>query len=421
MSQITILIGAQWGDEGKGKWIDYLGQDHDIIARFQGGNNAGHTLYVDGEKVVLHQIPSGIFHPGKIAALLSGVVINPAELCKEIQMIAEKVQLNPENFLISEKSHVITPYHIRADQLSESSLNRPIGTTKRGIGPAYTDRSQRSGLLMSEFCNPESRKQWIQARRTESPLFRQSWEEDQNLWKEFESSATMLAPFICPVEARIRRQLSEGTRLLLEGAQGTLLDLSHGTYPYVTSSHTIASGATTSLGIDPRRVQRIIGIAKAYVTRVGEGPFPTELHDEDGRLLSRQGNEFGATTNRPRRCGWLDTVAMRYAAEVNGFDEIFMNKLDILSAFDKISIATHYHHPQLGDINTFPEDSRILSGCVPVFRSLPGWKQELKTEGTFADLPQEAQNFIREAEQLCQVPITMAGVGSGRNDYLKLK
>ena len=418
MSQVHILVGAQWGDEGKGKWVDILSSDKDIVARFQGGNNAGHTLYVNNEKIVLHQLPSGIFQKQKVSALLSGVVVNPVQLALEIDSVADKVTLDADNLWISEKAHVITPYHIYLDQKNESQSATPIGTTKRGIGPTYSNKIDRTGIRMISYIDEAHRKEWLSHLLESSPEFKRSYEENAQPWKEFEQAAEKLKPFVQAAEQRVRNELKNGKSLMLEGAQGTLLDISHGTYPFVTSSSTISGGAISSLGMDPRKVTKIYGIAKAYVTRVGEGPFPTELKDEIGKKLGEKGHEFGATTNRPRRCGWFDAVAMRYAAEVNGFDVVLLNKMDILSGFAELKIATAYKHPQLGILNEFPSDVRILEACEPIYETLPGFMEDLPETGSFGDIPDNAKAYCKRIEELCDIRIGMIGTGPKRNDYI---
>ncbi|MFK7828007.1 MAG: adenylosuccinate synthase [Oligoflexales bacterium] len=418
MSQVHILVGAQWGDEGKGKWVDILSAHKDIVARFQGGNNAGHTLYINEEKIVLHQLPSGIFQKRKVLALLSGVVINPVQLALEIDSVADKVTLNADNLWISEKAHVITPYHIYLDQKNESQSATPIGTTKRGIGPTYSDKIERTGIRMISYIDDAHRKEWLAHLLDSSCEFRQSYEENKQPWEEFEQAAEKLKPFVQAAEQRVRNELKNSKSLMLEGAQGTLLDISHGTYPFVTSSSTISGGAISSLGMDPRKVTKIYGIAKAYVTRVGEGPFPTELKDDVGKKLGDKGHEFGATTNRPRRCGWFDAVAMRYAAEVNGFDVVLLNKMDILSGFEELKIATAYKHPNLGILKEFPSDERILAACEPIYESVPGFIEEIPETGSFNDLPENARAYCKRIEELCDIKIGMVGTGPKRNDYI---
>ncbi|MDB2447033.1 adenylosuccinate synthase [bacterium] len=416
---VSILVGAQWGDEGKGKWIDMLAKDEDMVARYQGGNNAGHTLYIEGQKVVLHQLPSGIFHDEQVSVLTAGVVINPVQLVDEMSEMSDLASLNPERVWVSGRAHVITPWHVHLDTVAESKAETPIGTTKRGIGPTYAEKASRTSMRMAEYVNAERRATWIEALKKENEAFALHLGQSSDEWAQFEKAADTLAPFVCDAEERLRRALSDDKSLLLEGAQGTLLDINHGTYPFVTSSNTIAGGAVANLGISAKLVKKSIGIAKVYITRVGEGPFPTELFDLTGEQLARKGHEFGATTGRPRRCGWLDAVSLRYACEVNGFDELFINKMDIISGFPEIKICTAYDHPSLGRITYFPSDASALTECVPVYETLPGWEDNIPTTGAISDLPENAINYIRRIEELCKVSVTMVGTGPGRTDFLK--
>lgn len=419
MSNVTIIVGAQWGDEGKGKWIDALASEADIVARFQGGNNAGHTLYIQGKKVVLHQIPSGIFHQGTISAITSGVVFNPVEILKEIKEVAEFVPVNSERLWLSDKTHVITPWTIYLDKESESSTKNPIGTTKKGIGPTYAEKSKRIGLRIGEFIDKTSYDAWLDVMNA-IPEFKSFYSSNKDLWSQFEESAPIIREFVCDAEALIRKAVKEGKKLLLEGAQGTLLDINHGTYPFVTSSSTTAGGAIASLGISPKSVGSIVGIAKAYATRVGEGPFPTHLKDDVGAEIARKGHEFGATTNRPRKCGWYDAVAMRYACEVNGMDGIYLNKIDILTNIETLKIAVAYIHPKLGRITEFPTNLKILEECEPEYVEYPGWNEEIPSGKTFNEIPVNAQKFIREIERLTETKVIMIGSGPGREDYVTM-
>jgi adenylosuccinate synthase len=418
MGNVTVLVGAQWGDEGKGKWIDILAHNADIVARFQGGNNAGHTLYVDGQKVVLHQIPSGIFQSDKTSALTSGVVINPDELVKEINQVKPFITLTPERLWISARAHVISPWHIYLDGKKEAESDQPIGTTKRGIGPTYADKANRIGLRIGDFIDTRRRESWMEQMRQRVPGFADHLSQESEAWSRFHEAAAILKPFICDAESRLRAAIKDQRRLLLEGAQGALLDINHGTYPFVTSSETAAGGAFASLGFHSRAIDRVYGVAKAYATRVGEGPFPTELHDDVGRKLAEKGHEFGATTGRPRRCGWLDAVALKYCLEVNGFDGIILNKMDILSDFDELKIATAYRHPELGELKEFPWNYDVLNQCEPVYQTLLGWQGDIPKQGKISDLPQAAQDYIKAVETAISAPVTMVGTGVNRTDAL---
>ncbi len=429
MSQVSIVVGAQWGDEGKGKWVDVLAEKSDIVVRYQGGNNAGHTIWIGGTKYVLHQIPSGVFQKGLISAMAAGVVIHPAGLVSEIQKMTSaaetgngvQVKITPENLWISARAHVITPWHIHLDGARESKSSTPIGTTKRGIGPTYSEKAGRTGLRMGHYVNERTRLLWIREMSEADQLFKEHYLSNKQVWDEFHAAASHIAPFVCDAEGRLRKAISKNQKLLLEGAQGTLLDLDHGTYPFVTSSSTAAAGACSSIGLSPKSVTNVYGIAKAYVTRVGSGPFPTELHDNVGQEIAKKGNEFGATTGRPRRCGWFDAVAFRYSAAVNGFDGVIINKMDILSGFNELKICVKYKHPELGEIDDFPWDAEILAKCEPVYISLPGWSEEIPKAGMLSDLPKNAQSYLATLEKHTGTRILWVGTGPGRDDMLKTK
>lgn len=419
---ITIVVGAQWGDEGKGKWIDWIASGVDLVVRYQGGNNAGHTLYVDSNKVVLHQIPSGIFHKGQTCVLAAGVVINPEELVKEIAKISPYATVTTNNLWLSARAHVITPWHVYVDGSKEAkraeTSGMAIGTTKRGIGPTYSEKTARSGLRLGDYVNPTALDRWIEAMSAAVDGFAASLESQQEAWLKFRQSASTLAPFVCDADSRVRAAARADKKILMEGAQGTLLDLDHGTFPYVTSSSTIAAGACASLGMPPRSVTGIYGIAKAYLTRVGSGPFPTELHDNDGDMIRERGQEFGATTGRPRRCGWFDAVAMRYAQDVNGFDGVILNKFDILSGLPEVKIAVAYDHPTLGRIEEFPWNADVLSECKPVYQTFKGWSGDLPRTGNLDMLPPEAKVYIKAIEDLAGIKVVAAGTGPGRLEAL---
>jgi len=415
----TVLIGAQWGDEGKGKWIDSLAADVDLVVRYQGGNNAGHTLYVDGKKIVLHQLPSGIFHEGQISALAAGVVINPAQLVIEMAKASEfGVKLTPNRLWLSGRAHVITPWHIYLDEQRESRSHGAIGTTKRGIGPTYSDKAARTGLRLGHYIKSETRARWVKQMRELHPEFNQVWADRSEAWAAFEAAAEKLAPFVTDAESNIRAAAREFKKILLEGAQGALLDIDHGTYPYVTSSTTGAAGACQSIGLSPHFIGQRLGIAKGYVTRVGAGPFPTELHDEIGKTLAAKGQEFGATTGRPRRVGWLDAVALRYVVEVNGLSGVILNKMDILTGLKEVKIAVAYRHPELGELREMPWDTEVLDACEPVYISMPGWQDQVPSSGRISDLPKAARDFVAAVEEHIGTPVLMVGTGPNRSDAL---
>lgn len=417
MGNVSILVGAQWGDEGKGKWIDILARDTDIVARFQGGNNAGHTLYVEGEKVVLHQIPSGIFQPGKISALCSGVVVNPSQLIQEIKKVANHVILTPERLWLSARAHVISPWHIHLDGKRESESTNPIGTTKRGIGPTYAEKANRTGIRLGDYVNDAKRSAWYD-QLSDTEAFREHRAKHVDQWREFDESAALLKDFVVDAEHLLRQEIAKGKRALLEGAQGALLDINHGTYPYVTSSETAAGGAFASLGFSPKTIDKIYGVAKAYVTRVGSGAFPTELNDAVGTHLATLGKEFGATTGRPRRCGWLDAVALRYSGAISGYDGLILNKMDILSGLDEIKVCVAYDHPKHGLLNEFPWDHEVLSESRPIYKTFKGWKETLPAGGKISELPAAARAYVDGVEEIIGYPVSMVGTGVNRQDAL---
>lgn len=417
--EVTILVGAQWGDEGKGKWVDILAERCDLVVRYQGGNNAGHTLYINGEKIVLHQVPSGVFHGQCGSALAAGTVVNPVQLVSEIAHLQARTNLTPERLWLSGRAHVITPWHIRLDEQREANASATkIGTTKRGIGPTYSDKAARSGLRLGHYVEADARQAWIERMRASVPGFSACWAEDAAAWREFGEAAERLQPFVCDAEARIRRAMAQGKNILLEGAQGTLLDLDHGTYPFVTSSGTGAGGACQSIGFAPRHITRVLGVAKGYVTRVGEGPFPTELKDSVGAHIASKGKEFGATTGRPRRVGWLDAVALRYVVDVNGLDGVVVNKLDILTGLDEIKIAVAYRHPRLGVMHELPWDTEVIKECEPVYESFAGWQEDLPASGGLAAMPEAARRYIEAIERLVGCPVVMVGTGPQRDGAL---
>ncbi|MBC7659002.1 MAG: adenylosuccinate synthase [Chitinophagaceae bacterium] len=418
MGNVSILVGAQWGDEGKGKWIDILARDVDIVARFQGGNNAGHTLYVDGQKVVLHQIPSGIFHANKISALCAGVVVNPSQLLAEIRKVAAFVQLTPERLWLSARAHVISPWHIYLDSKTETEAAKPIGTTKRGIGPTYAEKANRTGIRLGDYIHADRRQAWYESLSETNPRFAEHRKAHVDQWQEFDKAADELRPFVNDAEHLVRREIQNGKKALLEGAQGALLDINHGTYPYVTSSETAAGGAFASLGFSPKSVDKIYGVAKAYVTRVGSGAFPTELTDDVGKHLATAGKEFGATTGRPRRCGWLDAVALRYSGAISGYDGLILNKMDILTGLDEIKVCVAYDHPVHGRIEEFPWDHEILAACKPIYKSFKGWTEALPNGGKISELSKNARVYVDGVEEILGFPVSMVGTGVNRQDAL---
>lgn len=417
MSRADIVVGAQWGDEGKGKWVHRLARDYELVVRFQGGNNAGHTVYHHGQKIVLHHLPAAVLYPQVVCALTAGMVIAPADLEQELRTLATHVQPTPARLWISSAAHVITPWHIRQDQGREREQAKPIGTTGRGIGPAYSTRALRCGICMADYIDTTRRAEWFTRMRRE-PQFALSQREDGEAWENFARAADFLRPYVCAAEARVRQKIRAHAAVLFEGAQGVLLDIGCGTYPYVTSSSTLAAAALCSVGLAPRACGKIYGIAKAYLTRVGNGPFPSELHDDTATLLRERGAEFGATTQRARRVGWLDCVALRYAQELNGFDGIVLNKLDILAGLPAVKLCIAYEHPELGRLLEFPCDYRILEKCQPIWEEHAGWDAAIATRGSITSLPAAALAFVCRIENLADCKVIGIGTGIAAEDFL---
>jgi adenylosuccinate synthase len=414
-----VVLGAQWGDEGKGKIVDLLTPQFAIVARYQGGHNAGHTVYVRGQKYVLHLIPSGILHAGITCVIGNGVVIDPAALFAEIDELTRNGIDVGSRIVISDKAHLILPYHRDLDLLSEARRGeRKIGTTSRGIGPAYEDKIARRGIRVGDLHDPKGLEENIR----DNVTARNRLVQDNTMdWKpvldQLLRHAERMRPMIRDVSAMLTAAIAGGQSILFEGAQGTLLDIDHGTYPYVTSSNASVGGVCTGLGLPPKAIGRVLGVAKAYTTRVGEGPLPTELSGEMGNRLRESGNEYGAVTGRPRRCGWYDAVAVRYAARINGLDGLALTKLDVLDGLERIDICTAYrcHGRTLTD---FPADVRQLAECEPVFESMPGWSAPTAGVRSFDRLPQAARNYIARLEEVSGVKAAIVSTGSERHDTI---
>ncbi len=423
---VTVLVGAQWGDEGKGRVADWLARDADAMARYAGGDNAGHTVQVGEREFKLHLVPSGVVHPGVRCLLGSGMVINPHRLVSELDMLAEQgVDVSPARILVSLRAHLITPAHLALDAATERARGgEAIGTTGRGIGPAYQDKAARSGLLAADLRDPEALADRVRekiARANEQLTARfdaEPLDADEEA-AQYARAAARLAPYVTNTTAVVHYVLAAGQRLLCEGAQGTLLDLDQGHYPYVTSSSATVGGALTGLGFGPREVTRVVGVAKAYCTRVGNGPFPTELHDATGEHLRKAGVEFGTTTGRPRRCGWLDAVALRYAAQVNGLTELVLTKLDVLSGLDALCLATSYRLDG-EQVEALPLDAREVDRAEPVYETLPGWHDDISGARSLADLPATARRYVARIEELAGVPVTMISVGPERDQAVRV-
>ncbi len=423
----VVVVGAQWGDEGKGKVVDIYTEHADDIVRYQGGNNAGHTLVVGNEKVVLHLIPSGVLHEGKRCIIGNGVVLDPEVFIKEITKLKESGRLKDDScLLLSESLHIIMPYHKRIDIAREAkSGDKKIGTTGRGIGPCYEDKIGRRGIRLMDLLDEA-----VFARKLKEFLVEKNFLLEKYLgeapcdfeaiFSEYKGYADILRTYVADTALVLDKDLKAGKKLLFEGAQGTLLDVDHGTYPYVTSSSTCAGGAATGSGVSPRQIHEIIGISKAYVTRVGSGPFPTELLDATGEELRRIGGEFGATTGRPRRCGWFDAMVIRYAVRVNGLTGIALTKLDVLSEFDTIKVCTGYTYNGTAQ-ESLPAALEIFENCQPVYEELPGWKCDITGARSFEELPELARSYVRRLEELAGCPIVMVSVGPRRDQTITLK
>jgi len=426
MSNVAI-IGAQWGDEGKGKIVDLFTHDADIIVRFQGGNNAGHTLVVNGKKTVLHLVPSGALHADKLCVIGNGVVVDPEILIEEIDSLKSQGHLtNAAQLRISEQAHVIMPYHKAIDLARERLRGKgKIGTTGRGIGPAYEDKVARIGIRFIDLLEEDTFREKLERNIEEKNFYLKAILKEKALnfnkihdsYSEFREK---LQGYVTNTGLLLDQQMRAGKRALFEGAQGTLLDVDHGTYPYVTSSSTVTGGACSGSGVGPQHIQQVIGISKAYTTRVGSGPFTTELDGPEGETLRREGAEFGATTGRSRRCGWFDSVGVRHAVRMNGMTGIALTKLDVLTGFKKIPICTAYRY-QGQQIDEFPASSKVMQGAEPVYEEMAGWDEPLDNVRKFSDLPATAQKYVKHIEAVIGTEIILVSVGPGREQTILLK
>jgi adenylosuccinate synthase len=419
MTTNLAVLGAQWGDEGKGKIVDLLTPHFSIVGRYQGGHNAGHTVYVNGTKFILRLIPSGILHPGIICVIGNGVVIDPQALFSEIDELTKNGIAIGDRILVSDKAHLILPYHRDLDLLSEARRGeRKIGTTSRGIGPAYEDKIARRGIRVGDLNDPSGLEQNVRDNVTaRNRLVQDNTMDWKPVLSELLRHAERMRPMIRDVSVLLDRAMQAGESILFEGAQGTLLDIDHGTYPYVTSSNASIGGVCTGLGVPPKAIGRVLGVVKAYTTRVGEGPFPTELFGEMGNRLRESGSEYGAVTGRPRRCGWFDAVAVRYAARINGLDALALTKLDVLDGLERIDICTSYRCDGR-TISDCPADIRQLAACEPVYESMPGWTTPTARIREFDRLPEAARKYIARLEEVSRVPAAIVSTGSERNDTI---
>ncbi|MBA4371690.1 MAG: adenylosuccinate synthase [Thermodesulfovibrio sp.] len=423
---VVIVVGAQWGDEGKGKIVDYLTRKAAMVARYQGGHNAGHTVVIKDKKYVLHLIPSGILHKGTTCIIGNGVVVEPSALIGEIDGLREQGIPVGENLLLSKSAHLIMPYHIALDKASEVSRGKKsIGTTGRGIGPTYVDKMARSGIRVGELLTPDLFMEKLevnvkQANILLKNLYNHKGFSAKKIFAEYMLYAKKLGRHIADTDLIINQAIAARKNVLLEGAQGTLLDIDHGTYPFVTSSSAVAGGACTGLGIGPTKISKVVGIVKAYTTRVGSGPFPTELHDSTGEMIREKGGEFGATTGRPRRCGWLDTVILRHSAMINGLTGIVITKLDILDGFKTLKICTGYRYKGKL-IREMPKELGIFDKCIPVYEEMEGWQESTLGVRKLSGLPKQARAYIKRMEELVGIKADVISTGQKRDELITVR
>ena len=421
-----LVLGTQWGDEGKGKIVDLLTPAFDVVARYQGGHNAGHTVHVGGRKIVLHLIPSGILHAGTFCVIGNGLVVSPEAFFRETgELGAQGIDVGPSRIALSRGAHLIMPWHPLVESASEERRgDRKIGTTCRGIGPAYEDKAARLGIRAGDLADLGALREKIADNlAAKEPVFRALGLKApvaEAVYRDYAAWAERLGPYLCDVSELLHERMARGESVLFEGAQGTLLDLDHGTYPYVTSSSSTAGGAATGLGVGPKAIHGVLGITKAYTTRVGGGPFPTELRDATGQAIASRGDEFGATTGRPRRCGWFDAVAVRYACRINGLDRIALTKPDVLAGLGPVSVCTGYRYK--GELlRGFPAEPRVLSEVVPQYRTLPGWPESLRGAADIGSLPPAFADYIRVLEDLVETRVAIVSTGVRRGETVLLE
>jgi len=419
---VRVVVGTQWGDEGKGKYIDMLAKDSDLVIRYSGGNNAGHTIVADGVKYAMHLIPSGILHRGKVCIIGNGVVVDPAVLLKEIEELAQK-GISTDRLLISDRAHVIMPYHKLLDELQEGQRGSGnLGTTKRGIGPAYSDKTERCGIRMCDFIDKDQfelkvRENLLIKNQIIEKVYGGNGLDADAIIDEYSRYAELLKEYVTDVNSIIGDAIQEGRNILLEGAQATFLDLDFGTYPFVTSSNPVAGGVCTGAGIGPTYINEIYGVLKAYTSRVGTGPFPTEQSNEIGDTIRELGWEYGTTTGRPRRCGWLDTVMIRYAARINGLTALAINHVDTIGKLGKVKLCTAYRKDDIV-IRHFPASLKELAKCEPIYEEFEGWNEDISSIRRFDDLPANARKYLKRIEELVGVKIALIGVGKDREQTI---
>lgn len=418
----VVVLGTQWGDEGKGKIVDLLTPSFDVVARYQGGHNAGHTVYLDGKKLVLHLIPSGILHPGKLCVIGNGVVFSPKAFLEEKAELEVHGASISDNLVISRQTHLILPYHPLVEKISEERKGeKKIGTTSRGIGPSYEDKVARCGIRVGDMLDLDILREKIEANVAEKNALLKAYNYSllnaEEIYKEYADYAIRIKKYIGDVSFLLNQKIREGKSVLFEGAQGALLDIDHGTYPYVTSSNSTAGGVCTGLGIGPTKIDAVFGVTKAYTTRVGSGPFPTEIHDQRGRCILERGNEFGATTGRPRRCGWFDAVAVSYSCRLNGIEKIVLTKPDILDVFEEILVCVGYKYK--GErLQSFPTEPWILEKVVPEYRTVKGWKKPTHKMMELGSLPAAFLDYVRFIEDAVEAKVAVISTGVERKDSL---
>ena len=414
----VVVVGTQWGDEGKGKITDFLSENAEVIARYQGGDNAGHTIQFDGVTFKLHLIPSGIFYKDKISVIGNGVVVNPKALVKELAYLHER-GITTDNLRISDRAHVILPYHIQLDQLQEDSKgDQKIGTTIKGIGPAYMDKAARIGIRIADLLDKEIFEERLRINLEEKnrsfvKMFDSTAIEFEDIFEEYYQYGQELKQYVCDTSVVLNDALDDGKRVLFEGAQGVMLDIDQGTYPFVTSSNPVAGGVTIGSGVGPSKIDKVVGVCKAYTSRVGDGPFPTELFDEVGQRIRDIGREYGTTTGRPRRIGWFDTVVMRHSKRVSGITNLSLNSIDVLSGLETVKICTAYERNG-EEILHYPASLKELAECTPIYEELPGWSEDITECRTLAELPENARNYVHRISELVGVRISTFSVGPDR-------
>lgn len=414
----VVVVGTQWGDEGKGKITDFLSEKAEVVARYQGGNNAGHTIVFNNKKYKLHLIPSGIFYEDKICVLGNGMVIDPKALVEELEYL-HREGISTKNLKISNRAHVILPYHIKQDLLEESRKGaNKIGTTGKGIGPAYMDKAARVGIRIADLLDKEVFYEKLAINLKEkNRLFEKMYETDgfdlEELFEEYYEYGQQFAKYVCDTSVVLNDALDEGKRVLFEGAQGVMLDIDQGTYPFVTSSNPIAGGVTIGAGVGPSKINHVVGVAKAYTTRVGDGPFPTEIIGEIGDRIREVGNEYGTTTGRPRRVGWFDSVVVRHARRVSGITDLSLNSIDVLTGIETLKICVAYEYKGKR-IEEFPANLKVLSECKPIYEELPGWTEDITGAKSLSDLPDNARHYIERVSQLTGIPLSIFSVGPDR-------